>query len=355
MSLERLVFISTVQPREVQTLPKQFQKYVGQYELLEQCAQSLPLAANTLDVPIEQLEAMVRKGQSFGDVQKGEFRKLIANQVYKAITQSALPGDKRLSLLADLHTYVNSSGSAYVEISTFDTEDIPSYQTTGFEPLDTITHIPEGAFINILAQSSAGKTSTMLSMANAALAKPTIDKIVYVSLEMRASMVALRAQPLSNLTGDNAVLIAGDMSVDTLTAYVNPKTAMFIDYADLFIVPHIAEKRLKIEYVYRHLLAMAKGCAFLVNASQVKQTDTIIEITSGNEAAAKAHVPDIILGLENRGKVEHEDYNLVNLQLLKNRTGQRDKQVNYYFNYATLEVVSLCETLENTNEYLLNW
>lgn len=342
MYTERLLYISS--EIKVPTLPKELKHYVPLIDTIEgiQAYGIVGYCADN-DVPIEQIEALIRKGKQSGtEVSIAEYKKIISQVAYAGIYESKLQPSHKVKLYAKIDQWSNEQATSLVnkEVSTFSkeleaSEDTEFLFTSGIEPLDRLSGIPSNSLTIILAKTGTGKTSFMLSLANALALE---YRIVYVSYEMSSKSVRYRAKHLSNLEG-NAILLTGNTTLSEIEGYATEDTIIFIDYLALVPSNDTGEMRHKLTNIASDLLRLSTRCKAVITAHQANRQEKDLSLNSISEAYAVSWYASLVLGLEKMGTdYDMPGYNTVSLQTLKHRYGKADNKVIFPMNYSTLDI-----------------
>jgi Mrp family chromosome partitioning ATPase len=299
--------------------------------------------ASNADIPIDQLQAMLRKGKALGDTgTEKEFKALVSKQVWQGVNEDTRPAKEKVQLFALLDTWNKEKTTSLVskECTTFD----PTLPSAGdeeflfpseFNPLDTlIGGIPTNSFSLFIAKSGVGKTSILLALANS-LAKQY--KIVFVSYEMSSKAVRFRAKHLSNLSSKD-VLLTGSTTIEELEEYCNEDTIIIVDYLALVPSAVSGELRHKLAHTASELLRLSTHTKAVISAHQARRDDKELSIDSLSEAYAISWYASLIVGIDKQGiSYDNPGCNTVRFLTLKNRYGKANNQVMFPFNYATLE------------------
>jgi hypothetical protein len=175
----------------------------------------------------------------------------------------------------------------------------------------------------------------MLVLADA-LATKYGKRVVWFSYEMRAASVKDRARYLDLHRNPNNLIITGNITLDMIEEYCNEDTIVVVDYLDLGISTVNEGLRFALIAAYQRALQLSKKSFCFITASQVNKG--ILSVSSGNESAAKAHYPELILGIAKQGSsLLNKGYSTVELSVLKNRYGVSDAQTTFELDYKTLQ------------------
>jgi hypothetical protein len=358
MKQERLIYLATslVLPE----LPKVLQRYVPLYDVLQGIQEYgiVGVSANMESVP-DQLMGMVRKGKQGGDNGTiAEYKSIVADMVYRGVEGSSLTGREKVELYAVLDQWTKAQYTSLVEkkISSFDksleiTEEQDFIFDTGFTPLDTLCGgIPSNSFVLFFAYTGAGKTSIMLSLANALAYN---YRVVYVTYEMSDNAVRYRAKHLPNL-GDKDILLSGSVSLEEIEGYADENTIIIVDY--LSLVPYQAmELRHKLSGIAAELLRISTKCKAVISAQQAKRGYPL-SLESGAESFAVSHYAALVCGISKEGNdYNHPGYTAVEIETFKNRYGKAGNKVVFPFNYATLAYEAVSVNGDSRIDYDADW
>lgn len=345
--ISRLIYLSARLGSTAPTIPRQLTKYFPEVELIEATKLGAEAASDMLDVEPAQLQMMYKAGKKQGkEATPEEFRVIIGKAIQDNIEGTDLPFDKKLGMLGLIDKFVNGVdqsmimyGKTGLGASVGQPEDIEKWKS-GFKPLDLIMEGLYQGILVIMAPPGAGKTSTMLTLAQCIKRQHAEWPLWFFEQEIPERLMLARMKPLLE-TGaftDDDTLISGGMSIHEIVEELNSDPThntdriVFIDSPDSMPGMSSDNRRFELGYIYRELVRIKERSRLVVVASQPRRKNkSNFTLQDVAESWEKAWYADMMVGIWHVGE------NRLQMKNLKNRFGPGGKEVSFDYNLETLE------------------
>lgn len=347
--LARLIYLAAKLRERTPNIPKTLRRHVSQVEVIEACCLGIGGAASTLDIPVDELKKLARRGKKYGRASPEEFKLLVAKEVERSRILDDLPLNQRLRALSTLDTFVSQDESIMVgreEIRLGTVKDPPDVQKweSGFSPVDLVTGGLYQALMVFMAYPGGGKTSTMISLAECIKKEHQKWNILFFEQELPQKLMLSRMKPSFGRVefGPKDLLVTGGVPMPEIMDRIKDrdkggnkeKRVVFIDSPDTMPGLAAENRRFELGSIYRDLVRIKEQpqTQLVVAASQPNRKKRgRLTLDSVAESWEKAWLTDIVLGIQKSG------FNRLRMLSLKNRFGIPDQEVVYGYDFTTLE------------------
>ncbi len=348
--LARLIYLSAKLRGRTPEIPRTLRRYVSQIEIIQACRYGIGGAASSLDIPIEELRKLAKKGKRYGAASAEEFRLLITKEVEGADGLDDLNLNDRMRVLAMLNAFLSTDDDAMVgreEVKLGKVKKIREVQKweSGFEPLDLVTGGLYKGLLTLMAHPGGGKTSTMISLAE--MIKRTHPKwnIIFFEQELPQSLMLSRMKPAFERMkfGKRDLLVTGGVSMPEIMERLRDRDrggnnkerrVVFLDSPDTMPGLAAENRRFELGSIYRECVRIKeqKQTQLVVVASQPNRASKgKLTLASLAESWEKAWLADMVIGIQKTG------FKRLRMISLKNRFGVPDQEVAYGYDFETLE------------------
>jgi len=345
--VSRLIYLAARLGSTAPTIPRQLTKFFPEIELVEATKLGAEAASDMLDIEPTQLRMMYTAGKKQGkEATAEEFRIIIGKAIQDNLDETDLPFDKKLGLLGLIDKFVNGTdqsmilyGKTGLGASVGKPEDIEKWKS-GFKPLDLVMGGMYQGILVIMAPPGAGKTSTMLTLAQCMKKQHPDWPVWFFEQEIPERLMLARMGPLfeTGVFTDDDTLISGGMSIHEIVEELNSDPThntdrvVFIDSPDSMPGMSSDNRRFELGYIYRELVRIKERSRLVVVASQPRRKNKAnFSLQDVAESWEKAWYADMMVGIWHIGE------NRLQMKNLKNRFGPGGKEVSYDYDLATLE------------------
>lgn len=346
--LARLVYLSFKMRDKTPTIPKSLRRYLSNIEVIETARLGLVATASELDIPVERLRKLAKSGKKYGrEVSPKEFRLLVAREIEGHSKLDDLPLNSKLKVLGILDLFVNLPDNSMValeEVSLGEVKDIAEIDKwdSGFTPIDLVTGGLYKGVLVIMANPGGGKTSTIISIAEAIKRTHPKWSIIFFEEEIPQKLMLSRMRTVFErvtftkrdvlVTGGTTIQEIMDRLKERDKKYPKERRVIIIDSPDTMPGLSGENRRFILGDIYRDLVRIKqhKQTELVIVASQPNRKKGAMTLTSLAESWEKAWLVDLVISVTKAG------YRKLRMKVLKNRFGLPDQEVLYDYNFEDL-------------------